>query len=73
VDARSWTEGEQDTTTIDHVNDLTLSEDGDKTVVSLRISINEIGSGAKMAAFGMKWGYKQQLDKLETYLSDQEK
>jgi uncharacterized protein YndB with AHSA1/START domain len=71
-DARSWTEGEQDTTTIDHVNEVTLSEDGDKTVVNLRITINEIGSGAKMAAFGMKWGYKQYFDKLEAYLANKE-
>lgn len=29
------------------------------------ITINEIGRDAKMTAFGMKWGYKAQLDKLE--------
>jgi uncharacterized protein YndB with AHSA1/START domain len=68
-EARSWTEGEQDTATIEHVNELKLSEDGGKTVVNLRITINEIGSGAKMAAFGMKWGYKAQLDKLEAFLT----
>lgn len=67
-DARSWTEGEQDSY-IEHVNELELSEDGDKTVVHLRITIKEIGSGAKMAAFGMKWGYKAQLDKLEALLA----
>ncbi|HVM13549.1 MAG TPA: SRPBCC domain-containing protein [Egibacteraceae bacterium] len=67
-DARSWTEGEQDSY-IEHVNELELSEDSDKTVVNLRITINEIGSGAKMAAFGMKWGYKAQLDKLEAFLA----
>lgn len=68
-DARSWTEGEEDTTTIEHVNELMLSESGGETVVNLRVTINEIGSGAKMAAFGMKWGYKQQLDKLDAYLT----
>ena len=68
-DARSWTEGEEATTTVQHVNELTLAEDDGKTVVNLRIKITEIGSGAKMAAFGMKWGYKQQLDQLETYLA----
>lgn len=67
--ARSWTEGEQDTTTIEHVNELELSGDGDNTVVKLRITIHKIGPKAKMAAFGMKWGYKAQLDKLETFLS----
>ena len=68
-DARSWTEGEQDSTTIEHVNEVTLAEDGDKTIVNLVITINEIGSGAKMAAFGMKWGYKAQLDKLDALLA----
>ena len=67
--ARSWTEGEEDTSRIEHVNELTLSEDRGKTVVHLRIEIIEISSGAKMAAFGMKWGYKAQLDKLEAYLA----
>jgi uncharacterized protein YndB with AHSA1/START domain len=68
-DARSWTEGEEDGTTIQHVNDLTLTNDGEATVVRLHISITEIGPKAKMAAFGMKWGYKQQLDKLEQLLA----
>lgn len=68
-DARSWTEGEEDTTTIEHTNEVTLSAEGGKTVVRLHITINEIGSGAKMAAFGMKWGYKAQFDKLEAFLA----
>lgn len=68
-EARSWTEGEEDAR-IDHVNELELAEDGDSTVVNLRITVNEIGPGvkAKLAAFGMKWGYKAQLDKLEALL-----
>jgi uncharacterized protein YndB with AHSA1/START domain len=69
-DARSWTEGEEETTTIQHVNDLTLIANGDATVVKLRISITEIGPKAKMAAFGMKWGYKQELDRLDQLLSE---
>lgn len=68
-EARSWTEGEEDTTTILHTNYLTLTENGDETIVELRISITEIGPKAKMAAFGMKWGYKQQLDKLNDYVT----
>jgi uncharacterized protein YndB with AHSA1/START domain len=68
-EARSWTEGERDTTTIEHVNVLELTEEGDKTVVDFRVTINAIGSGAKMAAFGMKWGYKAQLDELEAFLA----
>lgn len=67
-DARSWTEGEEDTTTIEHANELTLTEEGDKTVVHLRITVTSIGRKAKLAVFGMKWGYKSQLDKLERHL-----
>jgi uncharacterized protein YndB with AHSA1/START domain len=71
-DARSWTEGEEETTSIQHVNDLVLTAKGDVTVVSLHVSITEIGPKAKMAAFGMKWGYKQQLDQLDRLLSQRE-
>jgi hypothetical protein len=38
-------------------------------VVNLRITIKEIGSDAKMAAYGTKWGYEAQLEKLETFLA----
>lgn len=67
-DARSWTDGDEENTTIEHSNELTLTAAGDQTVLQLRVSINSIGSGAKMAAFGMKWGYKAQFDKLEAHL-----
>lgn len=68
-DARSWTDGEEDTTTIVHRNEVELTERGGETVVDLRITITEIGPKAKMAAFGMRWGYKAQLDKLEAHLT----
>lgn len=68
-DARSWTEGEEEGTTIHHTNEVTLSQEGDRTLVRLHVTITEIGPKAKMAAFGMKWGYKQQLDKLGSLLA----
>lgn len=68
-EARSWTEGEEEESTIHHTNDLTLTPDGDGTLVTLHITIDQIGPKAKIAAFGMKWGYKAQLDKLETLLA----
>lgn len=69
-DARSWTEGEEEQTTIRHTNELTLADGpGGTTVMTLRVTITEIGSGAKLAAFGMKWGYKQQFEKLAVQLS----
>lgn len=69
-DARSWTEGEEDTTTIEHTNDVTLRSTGEGTAVTLAVTITDVGSKAKMAAFGMKWGYKAQLDKLTALLAD---
>ena len=68
-DARSWTEDEQDATTIEHINDVTFTESDGKTVVRLAITITKIGPKAKLAAFGMKWGYKAQLDKLDRLLT----
>ncbi len=33
------------------------------------MTITQIGPKAKLAAFGMKWGYKSQLDALEKLLT----
>ena len=68
-EARSWTEGEEEGSTIHHTNDLSLSEQDGITTVVLRVSITEIGPKARMAAFGMKWGYNQQLDHLGDLLA----
>lgn len=68
-DARSWTDGEESTSTILHVNDVTLTEHDGQTELTLDVTITQIGAKAKMAAFGMKWGYKAQLDKLAERLT----
>lgn len=67
-DARSWTEGQEDTTTIEHTNEIRFTASGASTIVRLDVTITKIGPKAKMAAFGMKWGYKAQLDKLRDLL-----
>jgi uncharacterized protein YndB with AHSA1/START domain len=67
-DARSWTEGEEDVTTIEHTNTVTFTDNGASTTVQLTVAISKIGPKAKMAAFGLKWGYKAYLDKLDTLL-----
>ncbi len=69
-DARSWTEGEEADTTVEHTNEVTFTQVDDATEVRLTIAITKIGPKAKMAAFGMKWGYKAQLDKLATLLTE---
>lgn len=68
-EARSWTDGEEAGSTIHHTNDISLTERDGTTTVNLHVTISRIGPKAKMAAFGMKWGYKQHLDKLAKYLS----
>lgn len=69
-DARSWTEGEEDDSTIEHTNDISFGNASDgSTIIRLHVAITAIGPKAKMAAFGMKWGYRAQLDALETLLS----
>lgn len=68
-DARSWTEGEEAGSTIEHTNDVVFEGDGGATTVRLHVAITAIGPKAKMAAFGMKWGYRAQLDALAAVLS----
>lgn len=68
-DARSWTEVEEAGSTIHHTNDIALRTAGTTTVVTLDVAITQIGPKAKMAAVGMKWGYKSQLDALEELLA----
>jgi uncharacterized protein YndB with AHSA1/START domain len=67
-DARSWTEGEEGRT-IHHTNEVIVAAVGDATLLTLDVSITDIGPKAKMAAFGMRWGYKSQLDALEKHLA----
>lgn len=69
-EATSWTEREEGAT-IEHVNEVELSAHGDQTVVNLRIRVTDVGSGvkARLAAYGMKWGYDAQLDKLDALLT----
>jgi len=68
-DARSWTEGDEAGSTIEHRNDVTFARVGDATQVHLTVTITRIGPKAKMAAFGMKWGYRAQLDALAVQLA----
>jgi uncharacterized protein YndB with AHSA1/START domain len=66
-DARSWTDGAETTQTIHHTTELTPADQGDKTSLTLHIDITAIGPGfkAKLAPFGMKWGYKSQTAALQ--------
>lgn len=67
-EAKAWTEGMEDTTTIETVQELTLAEEDGKTKLYLKAAILKAGTDAGMAVEGMKYGYEQQFDKLATYL-----
>ena len=47
----------------------TTSRFDDTTVFTFDVDITAIGPKAKMAAFGMKWGYKSHLDALGELLT----
>lgn len=68
-DARSWTEGEDDTI-IRHTNTVTLTATPTGTRVDLRIDIHEVGPGARLATMGMGFGYKAYLENLADVLAD---
>ncbi|MCM0621679.1 SRPBCC family protein [Nocardioides bruguierae] len=67
--AESWTDGTREDTLIEHVNTVTMTEQDGGTHVRLDVVISSIGPKARMAAFGMKWGYKSQLGRLEGVLA----
>jgi uncharacterized protein YndB with AHSA1/START domain len=67
--AKSWTEGEEATSTIEQDAILTLTEENGKTNMTLKVTINKSGVNAMLAAFGMKYGYKQQFEKLAELLN----
>jgi uncharacterized protein YndB with AHSA1/START domain len=66
--ARAWTEGQEETTTIDQIARLTLLEENGKTKMNLEVTITEIGADAGMAVHGMQAGYSQQFVKLNAFL-----
>jgi len=69
-EARAWTEGAEEATTIETVQELTLTEEGGKTKLYLKAAINKAGPGAGMAVEGMQYGYNQQFDKLDALLKN---
>ena len=65
----AWFLTELDEPTENRVADIVRSAVLGQTAPTPRPSmIPKIGPKARMAAFGMKWGYKHQLDKLDRFL-----
>ncbi len=68
-DAKAWTEGQKETTEIEQVTELVLSEEDGKTKLHLVATINKFGPDATMAVEGMQYGFTQQLEKLGDFLA----
>jgi uncharacterized protein YndB with AHSA1/START domain len=67
-EAKAWTEGDEEGTTLDQVQEITFAEENGKTKMQLKVTLNKIGPKAGMAVEGMKWGFGQQFDKLDKFL-----
>lgn len=65
---QAWTEGKKDETTIDQTTEITLSEENGKTKVNVKAAILKAGPGAGMAAEGMEYGFREQMEKLGGFL-----
>jgi len=68
-EAKAWTEGDEQGTTIETVQELNLTEEAGKTILHLKATLHKAGPKAGMAVQGMEYGYNQQFDKLSEYLS----
>lgn len=67
-EAKAWTEGDEEATTIETVQVLDLTEENGKTKLNLKATLHKAGPKAVMAVQGMEYGYNQQFDKLTKFL-----
>lgn len=67
--AQAWTEGDKEETTIDQSTEVVFTEEDGKTKVTVKATIYKTGPKAGMAAEGMRAGFTQQLEKLNTFLA----
>ncbi len=68
-EAKAWTDGDKEATTIETVQELNLTEEAGKTKLHLKATLHKAGPKAGMAVQGMEYGYNQQFDKLSNYLN----
>jgi uncharacterized protein YndB with AHSA1/START domain len=66
--AKAWTEGHEETTQVEQVAELILTDDNGQTKMTLKVAITKTGPDAGMAVEGMQMGYTQQFAKLEKFL-----
>lgn len=70
-DGEAWTEGQNKNgeTTINQTTEVTFTKDGEKTKVKVRAVIHSTGSAAGMAVQGTEYGFTEQLEKLNKFLT----
>lgn len=66
--AKSWTQGQEEKSTIDQEGVLLLTEENGQTKMHLKVTINKAGPSAMLAKFGMQMGYNSQFEKLAEFL-----
>ncbi len=66
---KAWTKGKEDTSQIEQVTEINLADEGGKTKLTAKATINSAGPDAAMAVEGMRMGFNQALDKLEAFLA----
>ena len=67
--AQAWTEGDKEETTIGQTTEVAFAENEGKTNVKVKAAIYKAGPKAGMAAEGMKYGFTEQLEKLNDFLT----
>ena len=69
-EAKAWTEGDEEATTIETTQVLDMAEENGKTKINLKATLHKAGPKAGMAVQGMEYGYNQQFDKLTKFLAE---
>ena len=67
--AKAWTQGAEESTYIEQVQEITFAGEDGKTKMELKITVSKIGPAAGMAIQGMRMGFSQQFEKLNAYLA----
>jgi len=71
-EVKAWTEGDEEGTALEQVQQLSFSEENGKTKMHLKVTLKKIGPKAGMAVEGMQYGFSQQFDKLKKFLDSKE-
>jgi len=69
--AKAWTEGQEETSNLEQVTEITFADVDGKTQMDLKVMVLKTGPAADMAVQGMQAGFTQQFEKLKEFLAKQ--